>query len=325
MAARPLTGVLLVGGASSRFGSPKALATLDGETLAARAWRTLERACDHVVAVGKTVDDLDLPFAVIDDASDVRAPIAGLVAGLRASATELAVALPVDTPLVRSRDLRRLADACADIAVPQIGPLPAALRRTALPVLEDRLAVGELALRDAFSGLETRVVELEPATLANVNTPEELAALQVEIVPFRPEHAEGFRALVGDTLREFGFEPDPALDPDLSDPAEAYEALWIATTNDVVVGSVALRRIGPGALQLKRMYLMPGQRGRGLGRRLLATALDWARRDHADVITLDTTERMEEARRLYEQHGFVRVSGGPPRQGQSRFVYELRL
>jgi molybdopterin-guanine dinucleotide biosynthesis protein A len=33
-----LTGVLLVGGASTRFGSPKALARLDGRTLAAIAW-----------------------------------------------------------------------------------------------------------------------------------------------------------------------------------------------------------------------------------------------------------------------------------------------
>jgi molybdopterin-guanine dinucleotide biosynthesis protein A len=41
-----LTGVLLVGGASTRFGSPKALAELGRETLAARAWRVLGEACD---------------------------------------------------------------------------------------------------------------------------------------------------------------------------------------------------------------------------------------------------------------------------------------
>ncbi len=35
----PFSGVLLVGGASRRFGSPKALAALDGETLADCAWR----------------------------------------------------------------------------------------------------------------------------------------------------------------------------------------------------------------------------------------------------------------------------------------------
>jgi hypothetical protein len=43
------------------------------------------------------------------------------------------------------------------------------------------------------------------------------------------------------------------------------------------------------------------------------------------VIRLDTTERMEAARRLYEAYGFVRVPGDAPRQGQSRLLYELTL
>ena len=84
-----LTGVLLVGGASTRFGSPKALARLRGETLAERAWRTLGEACDERIAVGK--GDLALPFEVLVERADPRAPIAGVVAGLRAAANEIAV------------------------------------------------------------------------------------------------------------------------------------------------------------------------------------------------------------------------------------------
>ena len=52
-----LTGILLVGGASTRFGSPKALALYDGETLADRAWRVLGEACDERIAVGKGGDE----------------------------------------------------------------------------------------------------------------------------------------------------------------------------------------------------------------------------------------------------------------------------
>ena len=47
-----LTGILLVGGASRRFGSPKAFAQFDGETLAERAWRILGETCDERIAVG---------------------------------------------------------------------------------------------------------------------------------------------------------------------------------------------------------------------------------------------------------------------------------
>jgi molybdopterin-guanine dinucleotide biosynthesis protein A len=178
VAHRGLTGVLLVGGASRRFGSPKALARLDGETLAERAWRVLGAACDARIAVGKTADALALPFPLIDDGSDVRAPIAGVVAGLRAAGEGPVLFVPVDCPCLTAATLRRLADACAgDAAVPQTGPLPAAFRRSALPVLERRLAEGLLSLRGALSELDVQIVDVEPSELVNVNAPGDLAAL----------------------------------------------------------------------------------------------------------------------------------------------------
>ena len=147
----------------------------------------------------------------------------------------------------------------------------------------------------------------------------------MSIVPFESAHTDGFRALVGDTLREFGFEPDPAFDSDLDDPAATYAALWIAEDCGNVVGSVALRDLGDGAVELKRMYLRADARGRGLGRQLLVTALDWARANEKRTVRLDTSERMVAAQRLYEANGFERVRGDAPRQGQCRLLYELRL
>jgi molybdopterin-guanine dinucleotide biosynthesis protein A len=170
-----LTGLLLVGGASSRFGSPKALARLGGETLAERGWRTLGEACAHRLAVGKDADGLSLPFPIIDDGSDVRAPIVGLVAGLRAAPTDLCLALPVDCPLVDSAMLLELAVACRDVARFQRGPLPGAYRRSALDALES----GELAIHAAISGLDVAVLEADPARLVNVNAPRDLEALAV--------------------------------------------------------------------------------------------------------------------------------------------------
>ena len=172
-----LTGVLLVGGASRRFGSSKALAPFGSETLAERAWRLLGAVCTERLALGKPGDGDGLPFPVADDGVDVRAPIAGLVAGLRAASTDVIVALPVDCPLLEAGDLRALADACADAAVPQTGPLPGAYRKSALPVLERRLGAGQLKLRDALAELDAVVVALDAQHLANVNTPAELAAL----------------------------------------------------------------------------------------------------------------------------------------------------
>jgi len=174
LADRGLTGILLVGGASRRFGSPKALAELAGETLAARAWRVLGETCDERIAVGKEADALPLPFPLLDDGTEIRAPISGLVAGLRAASNDVCVALPVDCPRIDAASLHALADACRDAAVPPTGPLPGAYRRSVLPVLERMLATGRLALRVAQGELDAAVVAIDPALLANVNRPEDL-------------------------------------------------------------------------------------------------------------------------------------------------------
>lgn len=163
-----LTGVLLVGGASTRFGSPKALAQFEGETLAERAWRILGEACDERIAVGK--GDEELPFPVLADGVEERAAIHGLVAGLRAARTDVCVVLPVDMPHVTADALRALAGACRDAAVPQTGPLPGAYRKTALVALTS----GELSIRRTLAGLEVAVVDLDESLLGNVNTPKDL-------------------------------------------------------------------------------------------------------------------------------------------------------
>jgi len=152
-----------VGGASQRFGSPKALASFRGETLAERAWRTLSEVFDDVIAVGKDADRLDLPFAVVDDGSNERAPVFGVIAGLRAASSEVCVVLPVDCPLVTPGVLRALADA---EAVPQTGPLPGAYTKAMLPDLDDRVAHGELSLR----GVNATVLDVDERIFANVNT-----------------------------------------------------------------------------------------------------------------------------------------------------------
>jgi molybdenum cofactor guanylyltransferase len=177
VADQALTGVLLVGGASTRFGSPKALAHVGGETLAERSWRLLEAACDERIAVGKRADGLELPFELLDDGTDVRAPIAGVVAGLRAATHEIAVVIPVDLPLLTVAALHELAAACRDVAIPPSGPLPGAYRRTALPVLERALADDRLALRAAIADLDVAMVDLDTSLLTNVNTPDDVQRL----------------------------------------------------------------------------------------------------------------------------------------------------
>jgi len=168
----PYSGILLVGGASERFGSPKALAPFRGETLAERGWRVLHEVCGEVLAVGKRRDAVELPFSVLDDGSEERAPVHGLIAGLRAATNDVCIVLPVDCPLVTADLLKSLA---ADVAVPQTGPLPGAYSKEMLPELEARVARGELSLR----GVNPTVLEVDERLLLNVNTRTELMTAAV--------------------------------------------------------------------------------------------------------------------------------------------------
>jgi aminoglycoside 6-adenylyltransferase len=166
-----VTGILLVGGASERFGTPKALASFRGETLADRAWRVLNEVCVEVLAVGKA-DGVELPFPVLVDEAEEHAPIHGLIAGLRAASNDVCVVLPVDCPLVTPDTLRALA---ATRTIPQTGPLPGAYPKDALAELEERVARGELSLR----GVNQLVLDVDERLLLNVNTRSDLVAAAI--------------------------------------------------------------------------------------------------------------------------------------------------
>ncbi len=158
-----------MGGGSERFGSPKALALFRGETLADRGRRLLAEACDEVLVVGKASDGL--PFPVLDDGADSRAPIHGLIAGLRVARHEVVVVLPVDVPLVTAAVLRALGVAQA-VPSERI-PLPGAYPRSLLPALERRVASGALSLR----GVNVTTIDVDEELLADADTPARLAEL----------------------------------------------------------------------------------------------------------------------------------------------------
>jgi molybdopterin-guanine dinucleotide biosynthesis protein A len=89
----------------------------------------------------------------------------------------VAVFLPVDCPRVTPELVAALGAACRDAAVPQTGPLPGAWAKSALPLLERRLREGPLALYRTYADLDVVEVEVDPALVADVDTPGDLAAL----------------------------------------------------------------------------------------------------------------------------------------------------
>lgn len=101
---------------------------------------------------------------------------------------------------------------------------------------------------------------------------------------------------------------------DLAVAAEAvvYTGVAYAAVGDgsrVPVGHVALRRWGDGTtdVELKRMYVAPTHRGRGVSKALLHAVEQAATGLGAGRIVLQTGDRQPDAVRVYERDGYTRI------------------
>jgi len=94
------------------------------------------------------------------------------------------------------------------------------------------------------------------------------------------------------------------------DPEEVAEergAFLVAYAGGEALGCGAIRRIDPETAEIKRMYVEPSARGRGVGRTLLVDLETEGRRLGVKRIVLETGERQLEALALYGQAGFARI------------------
>ena len=90
-------------------------------------------------------------------------------------------------------------------------------------------------------------------------------------------------------------------------------------------GCVALRRMDATRAELKRMWLRPAYRGKGLGEKLLQEILLMANSLGYHSIRLDTLSRLEAAIGLYKKYGFYEIKAYYPNPLKDVVYMEMKI
>lgn len=156
------------------------------------------------------------------------------------------------------------------------------------------LAVHRVAYDDhARRSVEGLVMEIRPA-----KTSSEVESARRLFVDYQTE--------LGIDLCFQGFTQELATLP--GDYASPRGILLVAWEDGSAHGCVAVRSLEqPGIAELKRLYVCPRARGRGLGERLARAAVSFARQVGYERVRLDTLPSMARAQALYRSLGFVAI------------------
>jgi len=95
---------------------------------------------------------------------------------------------------------------------------------------------------------------------------------------------------------------------DADEVAEGRGAFVVARVGGQPAGCGAIRRIDADTGEIKRMYVAPALRGRGIGARVLATLEAEARRLRLSRIVLETGARQPDALGLYRRAGYGEIA-----------------
>ena len=131
-----------------------------------------------------------------------------------------------------------------------------------------------------------------------------MCAIDIQITPLTNYHKKDVNDLIAEIAKEFS-EPISST----SGIAPLIDNFWVATLEDIVIGTVGLIEIQNKKIILKYMFVKKEFRGKenGAASLLLNTAINWSLRSKASSLLLGTMTQFKAAQKFYEKNGFCRI------------------
>ncbi len=146
-----------------------------------------------------------------------------------------------------------------------------------------------------------------------------------------PDDREYAAAIIRDTLMEYGLSWEPSgADRDVLAVETFYTAVggefWVIEQQGQVVGTGAYYPVERGhkAVEIRKMYLSPTARGKGLGKFLLQRLEDAIANRGFHEIWIETASVLKEAVKLYESNGYIPATGVETKRCDRIYVKPLK-
>jgi len=184
------SGFVLAGGGSTRMGRNKALLPFHGMTLVEHIAGIVREAAGSVTLIGDPGQLGHLGLPVIPDQIAGRGPAGGIETALTITSTDWNLIAGCDMPgLTRGILLRLLGRAalttsrCVAAAASDGEPEPlcAVYHRRCLPVVGRAIRENRLKMKDLLAELGAELMPVDPAAIANANTPGEWAEFEAKL------------------------------------------------------------------------------------------------------------------------------------------------
>ncbi|MEP6786953.1 MAG: GNAT family N-acetyltransferase [Acidobacteriota bacterium] len=136
----------------------------------------------------------------------------------------------------------------------------------------------------------------------------------VQIVDFTDEWAEDFASLNYEWIEKY-FVVEQHDREILDDPQkwviDLGGQIFMAIVSGLAAGTVALIPAGASVLELTKMAVAPEFQGMGIGDKLMARCVEYAKEQGTRSVFLESHTSLQPALHLYQKHGFVEVPGDP--------------